>query len=305
MQGRSKQRRKKRRGTARFASTGSAAISGLTHPPKKSLGQHFLVDQNVLRQIVAAAELRPDTTVVEVGPGLGILTKELLEEAGRVIAVEIDEELCRHLMARFGNHQNFRLICQDVLAVPPREILRQGHAEPPYVMVGNLPYYITAPLLRHFLESDTPPDRMVVMVQWEVAQNLVAKPGAMSLLSVAVQFYAEPRLVVRVPPEAFYPPPEVESAVVRLDVRPHPAVDIQGDVEGFFAVVRAGFRAPRKQLRNALPQGIWMEKGEAPLLLAEAGIDPTRRAQTLTLEEWGRLWRAYRRRHPLRREGAA
>lgn len=276
------------------------AVVGRT--PKKRLGQHFLVDQAILRRIVAAGELTPATVVVEVGPGLGVLTAELLDHAGRVIAVEIDQDLCVHLTKRFGGRPNFHLICSDVLQVPPGEILRQGSASPPYVMVGNIPYYITAPILRHFLETSTPPERLVVMVQWEVAQNLLARPGSMSLLAVAVQFYAEPQLVTRVPPEAFYPPPEVESAVVRLDVRERPAVTVGDDVAGFFSVVRAGFRTPRKQLHNALPQGLWLERGEAPMLLEEANIDPTRRAQTLSLEEWGRLWQAYRRHHPRRTE---
>jgi 16S rRNA (adenine1518-N6/adenine1519-N6)-dimethyltransferase len=263
-----------------------------------------LISNEVLDAIVEAAALDADSTVIEVGPGRGVVTSELLKQAGNVIAVEIDERLCSHLREVFGDREHFHLLCADVLDVAPSEVLRSGKCSPPYVLVGNLPYYITAPILRHFLEGDEQPARLVIMLQWEVARNILAAPGDMSLLAVSVQFYAEPSLVTRVPANAFYPPPEVESAVIRLDVRSSPAVDVEGDIDGFFSVVRAGFRAPRKQLHNALPQGLWLEPGEADVILREAGIDPMRRAQTMSLEEWQLVWRAYRKRHPRRDQAA-
>lgn len=272
--------------------------------PKKRLGQHFLLSHEVLERIVEAAEIGPETTVVEVGPGMGVVTRDLVDRAGSVVAVELDEDLCEGLHEQFGTQPNFHLVCADILKVSPEQLLELGHCERPYTLVGNLPYYITAPILRHFLETPCPPSRMVIMLQWEVAQSILAAPGDMSLLGVSVQFYAVPSLVARVPPDAFYPPPEVQSAVIRLDVRAEPAVAVEGDREGFFSVVRAGFRAPRKQLHNSLPQGLWLEPEEPAAILDEAGIDPIRRAQTLGLDEWERVWRAYRRRHPTRPDAA-
>ena len=261
--------------------------------PRKSLGQHFLTDRRVLQRILAAASLSPADTVIEVGAGKGVLTQALASAAGRVIAVEIDEGLCAHLRRRLETHPNVEPICGDILSLPPDELLAHAQASPPYVVVANLPYYIASAVLRHFLESSRPPSKMIVMVQAEVAQSIAAPPGRMSLLSVGVQFYAQARVLFYVPPRAFQPPPKVRSAVIRLDVRPEPAVAVD-DRQAFFQLVQAGFAAPRKQLRNALALGLSIEPSAAQRLLDAADIDPTRRAQTLSLDEWGCLYRAWR-----------
>ena len=262
--------------------------------PRKRLGQHFLTDRRILQRILAAARLSPSDTVVEVGAGRGILTESLAQAAGRVIAVEIDEALCEQMRLRLAPYPNVAIVCGDILALPPEDLLAHAGATPPYVVVANLPYYIASAVLRRFLEAQTPPRQLIVMVQAEVAESMSAEPGRMGLLSVATQFYAQARILFFVPPRAFRPPPKVRSAVVRLDVRSQPAVAID-DREAFFRLVRAGFAAPRKQLRNVLVLGLGLEPTAAEALLAEAAIDAQRRAQTLSLEEWARLYEAWRR----------
>ncbi len=265
----------------------------MTSRPRKSLGQHFLTDRRVLQRILAAASLSPADTVVEVGAGMGVLTEALASKAGKVIAVEIDKELCAHLRRRLAACPNVEPVCADILSLPPGDLLTSAEASPPYVVVANLPYYIASAVLRRFLESAQPPVRMIVMVQAEVAQSIAAPPGRMRLLSIGVQFYAQARVLFYVPPRAFRPPPKVRSAVIRLDVRPEPAVAVD-DRQAFFQLVQAGFAAPRKQLRNALALGLSVEPASAQTLLETANIDPKRRAQTLSLDEWGCLYRAWR-----------
>jgi 16S rRNA (adenine1518-N6/adenine1519-N6)-dimethyltransferase len=271
--------------------TGQAATA--TIRPRKSLGQHFLTDRRVLQHILAAAVLSPGDTVIEAGAGKGVLTQALAVAAGKVIAVEIDEALCAHLRRRLEAFPNVEPVCGDILTLSPDELLARAQVSPPYVVVANLPYYIASAVLRHFLESARPPARMIVMVQAEVAQSIAAAPGRMSLLSVGVQFYAQARVLFYVPPRAFHPPPKVRSAVIRLDVRPEPAVAVD-DRQAFFRLVQAGFAAPRKQLRNALALGLSIDPAAARSLLDTANIDPSRRAQTLSLDEWGCLYRAWR-----------
>lgn len=225
------------------------------------------------------------------GAGLGGLTAELARRAQRAIAVELDERLAGHLRRRFAG-TGVAIVQGDALAIDPAEALARAGASGPYVVVGNLPYYIAQPLLRHFLEAQPPPQRLVVMVQAEVAESIVAGPGEMSLLGVSVQLYGQPRLLFRVPPSAFYPPPKVRSAVVRIDVAPQPRAAVD-DIEAFFHVVRAGFGTRRKQLRNALAHGLRIDPATAAGLLAAAAIDPTLRPQTLTLDAWAALTRAW------------
>ncbi len=262
--------------------------------PRRSLGQNFLTDEDVLARI-AALTGGPTRRVLEVGAGYGALTAHLLKGGARVLAVEIDEALCAYVRQRFQG-QPLRVAYTDVLALSPAELLALGDMEPPYVMVGNLPYYITAPVLRHFLEADTPPERMIVMVQKEVGERMAARPPRMSLLGVAVRAYAEARLAFVVQPHAFFPSPKVDSAVVVMELRRHPA--LPPDEETFFLVVRAGFSQPRKQLHNALNSRLWMPPGAAAGLLEEAGIDSMRRAGSLSIEEWARLTDAYERARP-------
>ena len=257
---------------------------------RKGLGQHFLVDGEVLEAIISAAEVSPEDLVVEVGPGLGILTGELAKRAGGVIAIELDDRLASLLKKTLASFQNVTIINDGVLNIEPGELLK-GQPSPPYKVVANLPYYITSPVLRHFLTASAKPQMMLVMVQKEVAEAIAAKPGDMSILSVSVQFYGKPEIVRLVPAQSFYPAPEVDSALLRIDLYGEPAVAV--DEGGFFELVRAGFAAPRKQIGNSLSQGIGLPKDGVLPLLEKAGIDWQRRAETLTLGEWARLWRVF------------
>jgi 16S rRNA (adenine1518-N6/adenine1519-N6)-dimethyltransferase len=256
---------------------------------RKGLGQHFLVDEGVLEAIIAAADLKPDDLVVEVGPGLGILTRALAQRAGGVVAVELDDKLAALLKETLASFDNVTIVNGDVLKIEPTSLLGERKLSPVYKVVANLPYYITSPVMRHFLEAEAKPQMMVVMVQKEVAEAIAAEPGDMSLLSVSVQFYGEPKIITIVPPESFYPAPEVSSAILKIDIYPQPRVDV--DEKGFFDTVRAGFAAPRKQLANSLARGLGREKAEVLPFLQKASIDPSRRAETLSVGEWAELWR--------------
>ena len=292
---------------------------------KKSLGQNLLIDSSHLVRIAGAADIETTDTILEIGPGLGALTHHLAERAGRVVAVELDQRLIPILRAEFANQPHVAFVHGDILELSPAELVRgqlsefdaspllgsrasrphvpglsakdgvgeaqsSSSAAVPYKIVANLPYYITSAVLKHILESHPPPTLAVLLVQQEVAQRMVAQPGAMSLLAVSVQFYARPRALHRIPAGAFLPRPKVDSRVVRLDVRPQPAVpDV--DPTKFFRIVRAGFGQRRKQLRNSLSAGLSCSKEEAALWLTSAGIEPRRRAQTLSLQEWGMLTR--------------
>jgi len=262
---------------------------------RKGLGQHFLIDEEVLPLIISAAELAPTDIIMEVGPGLGILTRELAKQAGWVIAIELDSQLADILKQTLASFDNVTIINEDILRIDPAALLQEQKARLPsvinrssYKVVANLPYYITSPVLRHFLGASVKPQVMVVMVQKEVADVIAAKPGQMSLLSVSVQFYGEPEIISYVPAQCFYPAPEVDSAILKINLYPQPAVAVEEG--GFFELVRAGFTAPRKQIVNSLAQGLVLPKVEVLSLLGEAGISPSRRAETLTLDEWAKLW---------------
>jgi 16S rRNA (adenine1518-N6/adenine1519-N6)-dimethyltransferase len=265
---------------------------------KKGLGQHFLIDDEVLEAILAAAELSPTDTVIEVGPGLGLMTGELARRAGWVIAIELDKRLADILKKTLADFDNIVILHEDVLGTDPGALL-EGRAPPfppslsLYKVVANLPYYITSPVLRHFLEASVKPEVMVVMVQKEVAEAIVAEAGQRSVLSISVQFYGKPSIVTCVPAGSFYPVPKVDSAIVKIEVYRRPPVEVD-NVEGFFKLVRAGFTAARKQVANSLSQGLCLPKSEVLNLLEKAGIDPRRRAETFTLEEWAKLWRLFR-----------
>ncbi|HOQ99106.1 MAG TPA: 16S rRNA (adenine(1518)-N(6)/adenine(1519)-N(6))-dimethyltransferase RsmA [Anaerolineae bacterium] len=257
--------------------------------PRKGLGQNFLVDRSALERIVAAAELTSQDTLVEVGPGVGQLTQLLADAAGRVVAVELDAQMVQVLRQELAGRSNVEVVEGDILEVDVGA-LAGGR---PYKVVANLPYYITSAALRHLLEAQPPPTLLVVTVQQEVAERITAQPGAMSLLAVSVQFYGRPRRVARIPAGAFYPPPKVDSAAVRIDVYPPAERPVQ-DVgpERFFRVARAGFGQRRKQLRNSLTAGLHLKGEQVAAALARAGIAPQRRAETLSLEEWAELSRA-------------
>jgi len=257
--------------------------------PKRSLAQNFLIDESHLARIAAAATLTATDQVLEIGPGMGALTKYLAAQAGRVVAVELDDRLIALLESQFADQPQVAIVHADILEVDPGLLLTTPDLPPsPYKVVANLPYYITSAVLRHLLEATQPPATIVVLIQKEVAERICAAPGDMSILAVSVQFYATPQLVHHVPASAFYPRPKVDSAVLRLDRLSTPAVaDV--DAATFFTIVRAGFSQKRKQLANTLSAGLHLPKAKATAALQAAHIDPTRRAETLSLAEWGNL----------------
>jgi 16S rRNA (adenine1518-N6/adenine1519-N6)-dimethyltransferase len=263
---------------------------------KKSLGQHWLVDRKVLARIADSAEITPNETVVEVGPGRGALTEFLVERASRLVCVELDRVLVPALREKYAASENVRVVEADVLEIPVDELLNRGGGGMPYVVVGNLPYNIGTAIVRRFLTSKLRPERLVVMLQAEVAERMTAGPGQMSYLAVETQLYAEARLLFRIPARAFRPPPKVQSALVRLDVRDSPDVEVDSQA-AFLEVVQAGFAAPRKRLRNSLAIGLRMEAAEAGELLADAKVDPDQRPAMLSLEQWRDVYFAWRRRH--------
>lgn len=251
------------------------------------MGQHFLVDRRVLGRILRAAQVTPQDVVIEVGPGQGALTRALARRARRVVAVEVDPRLVAWLRPRLASLSNVEIVEGDILALSPVSLVG-GEA---YKVVANIPYYITSPILRHFLEAEPRPRLMVVMVQREVAQALAAPPGKRGLLGLSVQFYSRPQIVGYVPATSFRPPPKVSSAIVRLEVYPQPPLGVPA--ARFFQAATAGFTAPRKQLRNSLAQGLGLPPQAIQEGLEGVGIDSHRRPATLTLEEWAKLSQAF------------
>jgi len=264
--------------------------------PKKRLGQHFLIDEAVLERILSAAQLSPGDIVVEIGPGLGVLTEGLARRGARVIAVELDSKLVALLKKRLAAFPDVKIVRADILEVTPRQLLQNNltasELAQGYKVIANLPYYITSPVLRHFLEAQLRPSEMVVMVQKEVGEAIAAIPGKMSLLSVKTQFYSKPVIISYVPAASFYPPPKVDSVILRLDVYSRPPIEVS-DVAGFFDIVIHGFSSPRKQLRNSLAHSLEMPSSQVASLLEKAGIEGKRRAETLNLEEWRELWKNF------------
>ena len=240
---------------------------------------------------MAAAAVGPDDLVLEVGAGRGALTRRLVERGARVVAVELDPHLAATLHDRLGNPPNLTVVEADARKLEPALLVPSGSS---YKVVGNLPYYAANPILRRFLEACPRPLLIVVTLQEEVARNITATPGRMGILSVAVQYYASARLICTVPPRAFRPPPKVTSAVIRLDVLASPAVEV-ADREAFFSVVKSGFSAPRKQLRNSLAQGLDVPPDAVGQLLNQLGMDGSRRPATLSLDEWSSIYSAWER----------
>jgi 16S rRNA (adenine1518-N6/adenine1519-N6)-dimethyltransferase len=259
-----------------------ALLDRLGVRPSKGLGQNFLIERGVVQRMVRTLGVKSEDLVLEIGPGLGILTEELLAKAGEVIAIELDRRLAAHLRATFAANPKLTLIEGDALTVDLDAILP---VDRPYLVAANLPYSVATAVLRRLLETPRRPRRLALMVQREVADRLVARPPEMTIVGVAAQFYAETRIAFLVPPTVFIPPPKVESAVVVLETRAelplpeclHPR---------FFAIVNAGFRHKRKQLANSIADEFDVPKADVAAWLSAAGIDPMRRAQTLGVEEW-------------------
>jgi 16S rRNA (adenine1518-N6/adenine1519-N6)-dimethyltransferase len=259
----------------------SATLQSLGIRPTKGKGQNFLISDGVVRKIVQALAPASDDHVVEIGPGLGILTSALAREAGQLVAIELDDRLAAALRTSFAG-TNVAVLSADALTIDPSEFLP---AKGTYRVAANLPYSVGAAIVRRFLELPRSPERMVVMLQKEVAQRMTAKPPKMSLLGVAVQVYAHPRMVFDVPPGAFKPRPGVISSVVLLEKRAEPLIAPE-DRLGFFEITRAGFQQRRKQLVNSLGSGLGLSKDATTLWLSSAGIQPEQRAEAVGVDEW-------------------
>lgn len=255
--------------------------------PHKGLGQNFLQDPIALEKIIATAEIQPTDDVLEIGPGLGSLTRYLAASAKSVVAVELDQHLLPPLKAVLSPYDNVRLIHGDILELSPSDLID----EQDYLVVANVPYYITSAIIRHLLESPAKPRRIVLTVQKEVAQRICETPGDMSMLALSVQVYGKPRIAAHIPAGAFFPAPNVDSAVLTIEIYSEPLIP-QEHLDTFFKLVKAGFAQKRKTLRNSLSAGLSMAPAAAADLLTRANIDPQRRAETLSMEEWERLCNA-------------
>lgn len=257
----------------------------------KSLGQNFLIDENILNKIIDGAAVTKEDYVIEVGPGIGTLTQALADQAKAVVAVEIDKSLLPILAETLGPFKNVSVVNGDVLKLNLHELIQERFGGAPVKVIANLPYYVTTPIIMKFLEESLPLKNMVVMIQKEVADRMQAKPGTKDYgaLSVAVQYYCEPKIITRVPPSAFIPQPSVESAVIRLTLLESPRVKVK-DEEMLFQVVRAAFGKRRKTLLNALSSSdLGVDKEQVKAALAKAKIEENRRGETLTIEEFGLL----------------
>lgn len=261
--------------------------------PRKDLGQNFLQSPEGLQAILQAADLSGGETVLEIGPGLGALTQRLGERARRVVAVEYDPRLLRPLQDLLAESPQVELLHGDILELEWERLGLEGE----FCVVANIPYSITSALLRRLLEAPTPAQRLVLTVQREVAERVVAAPGEMSLLALSVQLFGTARIAALLPAEAFYPQPEVASAVLRIEVHATPRI-AESRAKPLFQLARAGFGQRRKKLRNALAAGLGVRPAQAEGWLLAAGIAPDRRAQTLTVEDWLRLTEVFRPAEP-------
>lgn len=255
---------------------------GLT--AKKSLGQNFLVDDHALCKIVESAEVTSLDCVLEVGAGLGSLTRRLAEVAARVTAVELDRRFIEPLQEVLKPFSNCKVVQGDILELDPSALI----SAPQYLVVANIPYYITSAVIRHLLEAPLKPRRVVLTIQKEVAQRVCASPGGMNLLALGVQVYGKPEITAKIPAGSFFPAPDVDSAVIRIELYDAPLIP-DSQLEGYFRLAKAGFGQKRKTLRNSLSGGMGWEPALAESLLTSAGIDPQRRAETLSIQEWGIL----------------
>jgi len=253
--------------------------------PRREAGQNFLIDRGVLEEIVATADLKKTDNVLEVGPGLGVLTNELVTRAKRVVAVELDRTLFTILKKTFRDIRNLQLVREDILEIGPPAIKKMLDDQS-YKVVANIPYNITSNLIRQFLESPARPTKMVLLVQKEVGERIIAEPGQASLLSIAVQLYSVPRIVRVVPADCFYPAPAVDSVILDLKVKPElPEID----EKRFFRLLHIGFSAKRKQLQNNLQNGLRVTREAACELLESVALGVNVRPQELTLDDWIRL----------------
>jgi 16S rRNA (adenine1518-N6/adenine1519-N6)-dimethyltransferase len=255
--------------------------------PKKGLGQHFLIEKRVFKKIIDSAQLSLRDLVLEIGPGIGNLTQELAKRVKKVIAVEKDPRMVEILKEVLRDFKNVEIIQGDILKIPNSEFKIQN-----FKIVANIPYYLTAPLIRKFLEFKNQPKLIVLLVQKEVAQRILSQPPKMNLLAISVQFYSQPEIISYVSKNSFWPKPQVESAIIRIIPRPIPFS--KGLVENFFKIVKAGFSHPRKQLLNNLSQELKLKKKEVEDWLLKEKIQPNQRAETLSLEDWLSLTKSFK-----------
>lgn len=252
--------------------------------PKKSLGQNFLIEPAGLNKVINAAEITADDEVLEIGAGLGSLTYLLAQTARQVVAVEIDKAMLPPLRQALAEFDNVRVIAGDILELKPDELM-QGQD---YVVVANIPYYISSAIIRHLMAANRRPKRVVLTLQKEVAERILARDGKMSLLSLSVHLFGQVSLAGLIPAGSFLPAPEVDSAVLKIELYPQPLVPLEQQ-DAFFKLAHAGFGQKRKTLRNSLSAGLALAGSQVETLLLEAGIDPKRRAETLSISEWKRL----------------
>ena len=252
--------------------------------PKKSLGQNFLVEPAGLMKVINAAELSGNEEVLEIGAGLGSLTYLLAQTCARVTAVEIDTHMLEPLQQALAPFGNVRIVHGDILELDPADLVNQED----YVVVANIPYYITSAIIRHLLAAQLKPSRVILTIQKEVAQRIVARDGKMSLLSLSVWVFGKPEIAGTIPAGSFFPAPDVDSAVLRIALHSEPLIP-SSQLDQFFRLAHAGFGQKRKTLRNSLSAGLNLPANETEALLLQAGIEPSRRAETLSIAEWSRL----------------
>jgi len=261
--------------------------------PIKHLGQNFLIDKNTVRKVMKTADLKPEDIILEIGPGLGALTQELAKKAKKIIAVEKDARMCQALKEQLKDFDNIEIINQDILKFEIIKLFKNLKLKiKNYKIVANLPFYITAPVIRKFLESENPPQEMVLIIQKEVAQRICPRPprlrqgyggqAKMSILAISVQFYAEAKIISYISKKSFRPRPKVDAAIIKIK----PENKYQTDGAKFFKIVKAGFSQPRKQLINNLSKKLKINKQKINSLLFSAGVEPTQRAETLSINDW-------------------
>lgn len=256
----------------------------------KKLGQNFLQDEEALQKIIQAADISPDDFVLEIGPGVGSLTRYLAASASTVTAVELDPDLFPPLKAVLKPYPNVKIIHGDILKLKVADIIKT----PNYIVAANIPYNITSAIIRHLLESELQPKRIILTIQKEVAERICEKPGDLSLLALSVQVYGKPSIHAAIPAKSFHPIPKVDSAVLRIDIYEQPLIE-KDLLNTFFKLIKAGFSQKRKTLRNSLSSGLRISTQECEALLKQAGVESMRRAESLSIEEWKRLCQIYRR----------
>ena len=252
--------------------------------PLKELGQNFLVDRGALKKMIVATDLKPEDTVLEIGPGTGLLTREIVKRAGRVIAIDKDRRMVKLLKEDFQGIKNIELIHGDILENLDLKLLAHQ-----YKVVGNLPFYLTSAVIRKFLEDKNPPSELTLIIQKEVAQRICAKPPLMNILAVSVQFYAQPKIISYISRKSFWPRPKVDGAIIKLKVKEREKIN----KDLFFEIVRAGFSHPRKQLINNLPDKLKTNKEKVVSWLLLNNIGEKQRAETLSLEDWINLTKTF------------